>query len=907
MSEELFSPKKKLYIIDGYALIYRSYFALISSPIRDGEGNNVSAVFGFFKTVMKLLREYHPDYLVVALDSHAPTFRHQLYPAYKANRDKAPDDLHAQVPVIERILEEMHVPHINKPGFEADDIIATLSDEAKRQDIDTVIFTGDKDLLQLVDDRVKALRPPKPKTNDYRMFGEKEVKEEYGVMPGQIVDYLSLIGDSSDNVPGVAGIGPVGAVKLLASYGTLKGVYQHLDDLSPSVRTKLLAAKDHMDLTRTLIELKHDVMAVDSFDTPQFLCKDIDYRTASQVFDRLKLASLSKEAISMAPQAAQDAQKQENDDAKAGKRGVYHGVTDMGELSRLLSVARSESAYLAFDTETNSLDEMNATLLGFSFAWKEGEAYYVPVGDDNRNVVKAILSDALSVFQIIGQNVKYDYKVMKRLGVTMAHPYFDTMIAAWLLDSAGRAFNLDYLADRYLNYKTIHYDDLIPKGKTIADVPLQQAKEYGGEDSDLAFRLWRLFEPQLKERHLDRLMRDVEMPLITVLAEMEWAGITLDVGRVKKLDGEFSSMMQTSEAQIYAYAGTQFNLNSPAQMQKVLFTDLKIPPGAKTRTGYSTSSDVLEPLADTYPIVKEILAYRQVSKLKNTYVDTLPGMIEQTDGRIHPHFLQTGTETGRLSCNNPNLQNIPVRSEEGRKIRSAFVASPGCVFLSADYSQIELVVLSHMAQDTELMDAFRAGEDIHRSTAAKIYHEFDAFVTPEQRRVAKTINFGVVYGISAHSLSIDLGITHAEAKSFIDNYFDTYKGVAAYIDRIHTEAEKNGFVTTLLGHQREIKEIRSANHTEKAKAQRVSVNTVIQGSAADIVKLAMLKVTGAMREAKVRSRLLLQIHDELIFEVPNEEVEMMTSLVKKAMEGAYQLSVPLKVSIETAPDWGGMH
>jgi DNA polymerase-1 len=550
---------------------------------------------------------------------------------------------------------------------------------------------------------------------------------------------------------------------------------------------------------------------------------------------------------------------------------------------------------------------MHATLLGFSFAWKEGEAYYVPVDDANRNDVKQLLSRHLNRFRLIGQNIKYDYKVMKRLGVVLDDLYFDTMIAAWLLDSAGRAFNLDYLADKYLNYKTIHYDELIPKGKTIADVPLEKAKEYGGEDSDLAFRLWRLFSVKLSERHLDDLMRNVEMPLVKVLAEMEWAGITLDRKRTEKLSVEFSAMMEKAEAQIYAYAGARFNLNSPLQMQKILFSDLKIPPGTRTRTGFSTSSDVLEPLAESYPIVKEILAYRHISKLRNTYIDTLPGMIEPSDGRIHPHFLQTGTETGRLSCNNPNLQNIPVRSEEGRKIRSAFVSSPGWVFLSADYSQIELVVLSHMAQDTELMNAFRNGEDIHRSTAAKIYHEFDAFVTPEQRRVAKTINFGVVYGISPHSLSLDLGITHAEAKAFIDNYFETYKGVAAYIERIHQDAERDGFVTTLLGHRREIKEIRSANRIERAKAQRISVNTVIQGSAADIVKLAMLKVSCAMKAVGVRSRLLLQVHDELIFEVPEEEVETMKNLVTSSMEGAYRLSVPLKVGVETASDWGGMH
>jgi len=901
MSNELFDHKK-LYIIDGYALIYRSYFALINAPMHDGEGNNVSAVFGFFKTVLKLMREYRPDYLVVALDSKGPTFRHELYSEYKANREKAPEDLHSQVPVIENILDALNIPHIKKQGFEADDIIATLCDEAEKQNIDTVIFTGDKDLLQLVDAHTSALRPAKKGENAYRLFTAREVQEEFGVKPEQIIDYLCLLGDSSDNVPGVAGIGPVGAVKLLKTYPSLKSIYEHLDEQTTSVKTKLEQASSHMELTHTLIALKHDIFTVDSFDTPQFLANDLDYQAASVIFDGLKLPSLVKDVLKMVPE-----DKQEVKSIKEPKRGTYEAVVSLERLRELLDQALKETEALAFDTETDSLDELKANLLGFSFAWKEGVAYYVPVDDKNRKDIKIILSKYLPHFKIVGQNIKYDYKVLKRLGLTLENLYFDTMIAAWLLDSAGRYFNMDFLADKYLNYKTIHYDDAVPKGKTIADISAQDAANYSGEDSDITWRLYELFKEFLEAQGLMGLMSEVEMPLVKVLSDMELAGIVLDSQKLMVLQKEFGSLMEKSTAQIYAYAGRAFNLNSPSQLQQVLFSELKIPPGAKTQTGFSTSSDVLEPLAGEYPIVKEILQYRFISKLKNTYVDTLPEMIDSATGRIHPHFLQTGTETGRLSCNNPNLQNIPVRSEEGRKIRSAFVAKKGCMFLSADYSQIELVVLSHMSKDVNLRQSFLNGEDIHKSTASLIFSVPQEMVTPEQRRVAKTINFGVVYGISAHSLSLDLGITHAQAKEFIDNYFSKYSQVASYIQEIQRQAEKDGYVKTLLGHVRTIKEIGSSNKTEKAKAQRISVNTVIQGSAADIVKLAMLKVTRAMEQKGLESRLLLQIHDELIFEVPEAEIDQMKVLVKDCMENSCKLSVPLKVGIEIASDWGQIH
>ncbi len=893
--------RKKLYIIDGYAQIYRSYFAMMNSPLRDGEGRNVSSVYGFFKALGKILREYTPDYLAVAMDSHGPTFRHELYAPYKQNRQKAPEDLHAQVPVICSLLDAMGVSHLSKDGFEADDLIASLCDQAKQRDVDVVIFTGDKDLLQLVDEHVSSLRPPKPKTNAYRLFGPNEVFEEFGVRPDQIGDYLCLLGDASDNVPGVDGIGPKGAVKLLGQYGTLEGIYAHLDEVSKGVKAKLEAAKDHMDLTRKLIALCHDAVTIDSFDT-SFGTGSYHYDAVAKMFDAMKLPSLVKEMHSLMGE-----EKNVIASPPEARKGVYVGTRDLVLVESLFREALAQSQILAFDTETDSTDDMQARLLGFSFTWIEQKGWYVPVEGKNRTEVRSLLSRWLPRFKIVGQNCKYDQKVLERFGVPSYPVFFDTMVAAWLLDSAGHVFNLDYLADRYLNYKTIHYDDAIPQGKHISDIPLEEAAAYSGEDSDLALRLYHLFLPMLEQKGLNVLMHEVEMPLLSLLAQMEMEGIGVDVSRLEALKGEFEAMIRTEEDEIFRLAGKQFNLNSPSQLSQVLFSDLQIEPGVKNRTGFSTASDVLTKRSDAHPIIPHILVWRQISKLKNTYLDTLCGMVNPFTGRIHPHFLQTGTETGRLACNNPNLQNIPVKSEEGRKIRSSFVSRDGFLFLSADYAQIELVVLAHLAQDKELMEAFRQGEDIHRSTAAKVFGVFPEFVTPEERRIAKTINFGVVYGISPHSLSEDLHITHTQAKKFIDDYFATYSGVAAYIKKVEDEASRSGVVTTLLGHQRQIREVASANRTERAKALRIAVNTTVQGSASDIVKLAMLKVSRAMREAQVKSKLLLQIHDELIFEVPEQEKELMQILVRTSMEQAISLSVPLRVSIETARTWGEMH
>ena len=904
---------RKLYIIDGYGLIYRSFYGFFANPIRDTQGKNISAVYGFFSTILKLIREYHPTYLVVAMDSMGPTFRHTMYEPYKANRDAAPEELHEQVPVIKRLLEALRIPTIEMQGFEADDIIATLSDEATRHQIDTIMFTGDKDLLQLVDEHTFALRPAKKNEKFYRLLGKTEVAEEYGILPEQIVDYLSLLGDSSDNIPGVKGIGEKGAVKLLQQFGSLEGIYSNLKLVAPGLQKKLTEGEESAKLSKSLVQLKRDLFTVDTFDTEQYLVKDVDYETAIPLFQEIGMRTIIKE-LGRAGGVQASAAPVEPVPAKTEqKRADYEAVTSLEQLRELLDAAQACGHPVAFDLETTSLDEMNAQVIGFSFCHEEHKAYYVPLVHQekdllDRDEVKHVLKQYLETdrLPLVGQNIKYDYKVLCQWGVEPKNVVFDTMVAAWLLDSTS-VFNMDYLAEKYLGYKTVHYTDIVPKGKLLSDIELDQVVFYGAEDADVTYRLYTLFCELLQARGLRTLLDEVEMPLLVIIARMEMEGIRLDRSLIEPLSAEFEKRLDAIRAEVFSLCGHEFNLNSPQQLQEVLFVERNIPTGAKTRSGFSTSTDVLEPLRESYPEVELILQYRMLNKLKSTYIDKLPLQINERTGRIHPSFSQTGTETGRLSCKDPNLQNIPVRTEEGRRIRSAFVPKEGHLFLSADYSQIELVVLAHMADDPGLKQAFASGVDVHRSTASLIFNVPLDEVSPEQRRIAKTINFGVMYGMGTHSLAMDLKIAHSDAKQFIDQYFERYSAVKAFVESTRKSSEEIGYVTTLLGHVRTITEINSRSAVERAKAQRIAVNTVIQGTAADLVKLAMLRVEKLLTERGLGARLLLQIHDELVFEVPEAEVELTKAVVKEAMEGAAKLSIPLKTSIEVGADWGEIH
>jgi DNA polymerase-1 len=908
------SLEKRLYIIDGYALIYRSYFAFINNPMKDSQGNNISAVYGFFSTLLKLLRENNPEYMVVAMDSHGPTFRHDMYEPYKANREAAPPDLHSQVPIINAILKALDIPMMAIVGFEADDIIATLSREATRHNLDTIMFTGDKDLLQLVDDHIFALRPAKKGEKQYRLMGRAEVQQEFGVLPTQVVDYLSLVGDASDNVPGVKGIGEKGAAKLLQQFGSLEEIYRNIRLCAKGIQKKLLEGEELAKLSKSLVELKDDLFEVDSFDTEEYRLDQLNYKAAIPLFEEIGMKSIMRELEKLANGGSapkkQDVVMQV---MKSSGKGTYEAVVTLPRLQELLAQAEKEGGLIAFDLETDSLDAMDAKPLGFSFSWVEAIAYYVPIISEGERLfsdeeLRKVLSEFFTTgrLSLVGQNIKYDYKVLVNWGVVPKKLVFDTMVAAWLLDSTG-VFNMDYLSDKYLGYKTLSYKDTVPKGKTVGDIPQEQAVFYGAEDADITFRLYKLFTNLLVARDLMGLMENLEMPLLRIIANMEIEGIFLDRTLLEPLTSEFEERIGAIQKDIFAICGHEFNLNSPKQLQQVLFVEREIPTGARTRTGFSTATDVLEPLSETYPEVALVLEYRMLNKLKSTYIDKLPLDILERTGRIHPSFSQTGTETGRLSCKDPNLQNIPVRTEEGRRIRSSFVPKEGYVFLSADYSQIELVVLAHMADDPALKGAFLKGVDVHSSTASLIFDVPLEEVTGEQRRVAKTINFGVMYGMGPHSLSGDLKITHAEAKAFIDQYFERYSAVNAFIEKTRKDAAHNGYVSTLLGHLRTITEIASSNGVERAKAQRIAVNTVIQGSAADIMKLAMLRIDKSLQLHSPATKLLLQIHDELVFEVPEGELKKVHSLVKEAMEGAVKLSLPLRASLETGKSWGEIH
>ena len=898
----------KLYIIDGYSVIYRNYFAHLSNPLTAPDGTNISAYFGFFSTLFSLMGQHNADYLAVVMDERKPTFRHEMYPEYKANRDKAPEDLHAQVPMIKETLCRMGVPVVSREGFEADDMIASLVALATEEGMHSVMVTADKDLMQLVSPTVSALRPPQKGGKEYRLYDAEEVRKEYGVRPDQIVDYLTIIGDKADNIPGIKGLGEKGAVKLLSEYETLDGIYRHLDMLPAGMRKKLEEGRSDAELSKRLIVLRSDALP-DGFTFSSISSERIDTAAAAPDFERYGCRTLLKRI----KQDGRIPSVPSDDAIPEDKKGVYKAITAIDEVRGLFEKAESAGGLIALDTETTGLEE-DASIVGFSFSFEEGVAYYAPLiagGEPylSAESVRELFDEFLASgrLAVINQNVKYDLKAIWNLGSDIKRIHFDTMIAAWLLDSNANVYNLDELSSRYLAHQTIRYEDVVEKGMPFSSVPLDKATAYAAEDSDMAYRLYLLLSAKLEERSLMGVFNEYELPLIRILAGMERRGIHLSDERIRALSEECGKRVDDLVNEIYRMAGHEFNLNSTRQLSKVLFEEMSLPAGKKTQYGYSTDTATLEGLRSTGgKFIEHILEYRQLSKLMSTYIDVLPSLAD-ADGRIHTSFLQTGTATGRLSSRNPNLQNIPVRTDEGRMIRSAFTPAEGTVFLSADYSQVELVVLAHMSGDEGLRNAFISGTDVHRYTASMIFSKDLDAIDATERRIAKTINFGIMYGMSAFRLSNELGISRSEASEFIKKYFDRYSGVRTFVDKVNAYASEHGYVKTASGHIREVLGINSSNKVEKAGAERVAVNTVIQGTAAEIMKKAMIGIDRAIREKGLESRMLLQVHDELIFEVPVDEKEEMEALVKHEMEGAVQLSVPLRASLEFGSSWGDMH
>ena len=946
--------KRPLYLLDSYAIIYRSYFAFMNRPLRNAAGANISAAFGFFRFLFALFDERNPGAFAAVFDSKGKTFRHDMYPEYKATRQKTPEDLHAQVPLVEEILRALKVPVLRAEGWEADDLIATLATRCRAEGRECWIVSGDKDLLQLVGGSVKALRPDS--SFAYRPYGEEEVRAEWGVAPERILDYLSLTGDASDNVPGVPGIGDKTALKLLTQFESLDGIYGRIEEVKPdSLKKKLESGKESAYLSRRLITL--DTKAPDGCARLDELdLEGLDRGGANPIFLREGMKSLATKArgsgeggteLFAADAVAQADGAQaagaspargrevgpEGEGPAAGARadrpsaaegaapsappellgpGSYESVTTAAALASWVDRCIAAGVF-AFDCETDGIDELAAAPLGFSLSCAPRSACYVPLSSPDALCVSAetARSELGRLFSapgvvLVGHNVKFDHHIMRRFGAPMRCALRDTMIAAWLLDAEAPSFSLEALAERRLGYHGIEFDEVVPKGATFAMVPLERATAYAAEDADLTLRLHLLMEGELETAGLMGIYRDLEMPLVPILAGMEDAGIRVEASELRSYGLELDAELDSIQKEIWKLCGREFNIASTKQLQEVLFIERKLPHGKKTKTGFSTDTSVLEDLAPLDPVPERILRHRSLAKLKSTYIESLAALAEK-EPRIHTHYSQTGAATGRLASRDPNLQNIPIREEEGRRIRAAFSAEKGNLLVSADYSQIELVVLAHLSQDPGLLAAFREGVDVHRRTAALLFGVEESAVAPEQRRAAKTINFGVIYGMSAFRLSNELGIPRGEAQAFIDAYFKTYAGVLDFIRRTVDETERSGYSKTMLGRRRPILAINSRNKTEKQAAERVAVNTPIQGSAADIVKRAMIRVDAALRASHPKARLLLQVHDELIVEAPDAEAQAVAALMKAEMEAAVELSLPLRASVETARRWGDMH
>ena len=914
---------KTLYIIDGYGLIYRSYYGIRGGePVYDAGGVNVNAYIGFFTTLFSLMKGYPMDYLCVAMDEKGPTFRHEMYPEYKANRDKAPDDLHAQVPMIREALEKMGIHCVSHVGYEADDVIASISRIAERQGVRTVMFTGDKDLLQLVSDHVYALRPKKNAAANYELYMRNEVRQAYGVDPEQVIDYLALVGDTADNVPGVAGIGAKTAEKLLNEYLTLDGIYRKLDNMTPGNRKKLEAGRENAYFSQKLVELNFSALP-DDYDISPLAFENINPEAIRPEFQarglkRLQVLLGKAEGTTPASDPIAVPSEPEKEALSRGLRddevifrgpGVYELLTDVESIERKLDeCVQFFNGITAFDTETTGL-ERDSRLVGFSFSYDLKKSYYCPLIAGGKEYLS--LEDAKRIFskyftsgvlKVIGQNIKFDRHVLEFIDEGIKNIHFDTMIAAWMLDSASNQNSLDFLALKYLDYVTIPYDNIVLKGENFSDVPLDTALKYGAEDSDITLRLYNILKKRMAEDNLLKAYEEMEKPLIDVLYGMEENGIYLSDERMNELSIAAEKRIGDIVSEVCSLVGHEFNLNSPKQLGVVLFEERGLEHGKARATGYSTDVATLEGLRKSGdPIIDLILEYRTLSKLKGTYIDTLPQLRDE-NGRIHTSFLQTGTATGRLSSKNPNLQNIPIRTDEGRKIRGCFVPKPGCRFISADYAQIELVVLAHMSGDKELSKAFIEGTDVHKATASLIFEKPFEEITADERRISKTINFGIMYGMSAFRLSNELEISRSDASTFIRKYFEKYSSIKRFVDETVAGAEKNTYVETLYGHRRYIAGINSRNKTEKAGAERMAVNTVIQGTASEIMKRAMVALPEDIREM-----LLLQVHDELIFECPEERVKEVSEEIRRIMEETTRLSIPVRASVETGASWGDMH
>jgi DNA polymerase-1 len=922
--------EKTLYLIDGSSYIYRAYYAIkhLSSP----DGHPTNAIYGFIQMLLKLIKDYNPQHVAVVFDAGRTTFRTEMYPAYKANRAAMPEDLRVQMEPIREVVRAFNIPTLELKGYEADDIIGALAGRFADQGGNVVVVTGDKDLMQIVTDRVTLLDTMKARTS-----GVSEVLERFGVEPHLVIDILGLAGDSSDNIPGVPGIGEKTAIKLILEFGSLDKLLERADEIKGKNGEKIREFREQAILSRRLATIECNVPLDVDLETLTF--NEPNQQALNAFFKKYGFSSLAKEITGAATLSTEK----------------YYTITKADELKSLTATLEQLGEF-AFDLETTNLDPRTAEIVGLSFSCREHEAFYLPVGhtvpfkpETNRDGVEEFtlftynsipsqsknldpLQHVLANNQLpkslvletlrplfenphlrkVGQNIKFDMQVLANNGINLAGVWFDTMLASYLLNPTRQGHGLDALAQEHLNHRMISFSDLTGSGKdriNFSQVSLESAAVYSAEDSDATWLLRHKLEPMLTTANDDKLFHSVDMPLVPILAKMENHGVLLDTSLLNRLSADFARRMRLLEEEIFLQAGESFNLNSPKQLGEILFDRMSLQTGKKTKgkTGWSTDNEVLTALADDHLIARQILDYRSIAKLKSTYTDSLPRLINSRTGRVHTSYNQTVTTTGRLSSSDPNLQNIPIRSEDGRQIRHAFIAAPGHAILSADYSQIELRVLAHMSGDTVFCHAFKNDEDIHTRTAAEVFGLFPEMVTSEMRRQAKTINFGVIYGQGSFSLAKQLGISRKTAEDFITTYKERHHGAISFLDSCIKEAEETGAVRTILGRRLPIPDIRSSNGNVLAFARRNAINYPIQGSAADIIKCAMIRVEAKIRREELKSRLIMQVHDELVFEVPENELLRMEILVKEEMGLAVETRIPLKVDINYGENWSEAH
>ena len=903
--------KKQLFLIDGTALIYRSYYAMARNPLVTSDGRPTGAVFGFVSTVLSLLERENPDYFAVVFDTGKPTFRHERYELYKANRKPPPDDLIPQFSIIEDVTRAMNIPVFLQVGVEADDVLATFAEQMKNSDIHTFILSSDKDLMQLVNENLSMCNLRKMGMAP-EIIDSRAVEEKMGVPPEKVLDLLALMGDNSDNIPGVRGIGPKTAAKLLQEFGSFDGVFEHADEVKGKNRERLIEDKQKAELSRELATLKTDVEL--STELEDLVRKPMDSQSVEAIFRDLEFFSLIPKMM----QFAEQTKEQENFNQP---KKDYEKIMTRSDLENLFERMK-ESEIISYDLETTSLDPLNAEIVGIALSNKSNSGFYIPLkfpektaelfAENDQGFVLELLADLFEHWEIIftGQNLKFDCAVLKNHGFKILRADFDAMIAAYLLDPGARSYNLKSLALRYLHTEMLPIEDLIGKGKneiTFDQVPLSDAIDYSCEDADTARQLTVLFQSLLKENGLLPLFEKVEIPLLSVLLEMEQTGIFLDT----KFLGDISNRMEKSLAElikkIYELAGEEFNINSTKQLREILFEKLNLPTLKKTKTGYSTDVTVLTQLQHIHDLPKKLLEYREIKKLKSTYVDAFPKLVHPQTNRVHSSFNQTVTATGRLSSVNPNFQNIPIRTEMGREIRKAFVPqNKGWKILSADYSQVELRIMAELSQDEHLLASFQNGEDIHAATAALVNNCKSDEVTPEMRRTAKVANFGIMYGAGAFRMSSELGMTMKEAQTFIDGYFEKYAGIKRFIERTIYEARDKKYVSTLLGRKRYLPQINDRNFNVRQSAERMAINMPIQGTAADLIKLAMIEIHREIVNSD-DIKMILQVHDELVFEVSEASVERYSDLIRDKMQNALSLSVPLVVEIGVENSWFEAH